>query len=72
MFKKNATSRVTRSSVREDLIVPKSDLCVSRKALLYSGAIIYNSLPNDIKVANNIMQFKTLAYKHYLEQYPNM
>ncbi len=71
MFKQKDT-RFTRTIDRRDLAVPKANLCVTRKALPYSGAVVYNALPADIKSANTIMQFKTLAYKHYLENYPTM
>ncbi len=58
--------RTTRSSTRGDLCIPSSNLCVTRKALPYSGANIYNSLPCHIRQSSTLNSFKTHAYKYFM------
>ena len=44
-LKSSVTNRVTRSSADNDLWEPRNKLAIRRKALPYSGATLYNSLP---------------------------
>ena len=52
------THKVTRSSVRQDLIIPKANLCITRKSLAYSSAVSYNNLPIEIRQSTSLNVFK--------------
>ena len=59
-------TRVTRSSTRQDLCIPKAKLTLTRKALPYSGATLYNKLPLNVRGAMTLKDFTTKAYQHYM------
>jgi hypothetical protein len=70
MFRRVSTvnTRSTRNSLKFDQLYvnPKEKLCIRRKALAFSGAMLYNELPDEIKQANSVKEFKTLVYKTLL------
>jgi hypothetical protein len=69
MFKPigDISSRTTRQSIdTTKLYVPKMDLCVSRRAIRYSGAVIYNTLDQHTRQSQSLGIFKTRAYKHFM------
>ena len=59
-------TRVTRSTTRQDLCIPKAKLTLTREALPYSGAILYNNLPLNIRGAKTFKDFTTKAYHYFL------
>jgi hypothetical protein len=59
------SSRTTRSSQSNKLYVPRRDLCVSRRSLRYSGAVLYNTLNSNITDSQSLASFKTKAFKHF-------
>ncbi len=68
MFQKvsDVSQRTTRSSVNNQLYIPNRHLCVSRRALSYSGATLYNMLNDDIKSSVSLASFKHKAYKYFM------
>ncbi len=43
-----------------------SNMCLTRKALPYSGATLYNQLPSQMRKASTFKSFKTMAYKYVM------
>ena len=66
-LKSMRTHKVTRSSVRQDLITPKANLCMTRKSLAYSGAVSYNNLPKEIRQSTSLNVFKVKLYNYLLK-----
>jgi hypothetical protein len=66
-LKSSVTNRVTRSSADNDLWVPRNKLAIRRKALPYSGATLYNSLPLEIRNSSSVASFKIRTYQYFLE-----
>ena len=60
------THKVTRSSVRQDLITPKANLCITRKSLACSGAVSYNNLPKEMRQSSSLNVFKVKLYNYLL------
>ena len=50
---------------RENLTTPQHNLTIFRHSLSYSGPVLWNSLPNNIKLLPTISSFKN-QYKRYL------
>ncbi len=65
MFHKSNSEYRTRSIIRKDLKVAYSNLCVTRKALPYSGATLYNQLSSQIRKDSTFKTFKTMACNHF-------
>ncbi len=63
---KQVSSRATQSSQSNQLYVPRRDLCVSRRSLRYSGAVLYNTLDSNIKESQSLASFKHKAFKHFM------
>ena len=63
----SVSKRTTRSTIRNDLWTPNFKLNVTRKSLSYSGAVIYNSLPEDIRNAQTISIFKRDIFRYLLD-----
>ena len=55
----------TRSSVT-DLKIPSVKFNISKTKLSYSGVLLFNSLPNDLKVFND---YSPSAYKHKVKRF---
>ena len=55
--KSNQNNTVTRNSSLK-LFQPLRAKALSQKCLLYLGPFIWNGLPNDIKMSNNVNAFK--------------
>jgi hypothetical protein len=55
----------TRSSVT-DLKIPSVKSNLSKTKLSYSGVLLFNSLPNDLKVFND---YSPSAYKHKVKRF---
>ena len=70
MFHLNTNIRRTRNSIENGLYVPKTMLCVTRRSLAFNGAMICNSLPDNIRGVDSLTAFKTGSYKYYMENYP--
>ena len=68
MFKSvsDVSSRITRSSQSKNLYVPRKKLCVSRRSLRYSGAVLYNALGSTIQDCQSLASFKYKAFKHFM------
>jgi hypothetical protein len=66
-LKSSVTNRVTRSCPDNDLWVPRNKLAIRRKALPYSGATLYNSLPLEIRNSSSVASFKIRTYQYFLE-----
>jgi hypothetical protein len=66
-LKSSVTNRVTSSSADNDLWVPRNKLAIRRKALPYSGATLYNSLPLEIRNSSSLASFKIRTYQYFLE-----
>ncbi len=66
MFHKSNSEYRTKGIVGKDLKVPNRNLCATRKALPYSGAILYNYLPSHIRKCSTFKTFKTMAYKYFM------
>jgi len=72
MFKplSSVFKRTTRNSSKHYLWVPtKYKLSITRKGLPYSGATIYNTLPEDIKTVKSIKLFKHKLHKYFLDMH---
>lgn len=69
IFKNSVSQRVTRSTQNNDLYVPDSKLNLTRNGLAYSGAILYNILPSNIRKIRCLTTFKKELYKYFLEMY---
>ena len=55
----------TRGAKNDDVYPPKVNKSIFKRSLLYSGAILWNGLPDHIKKCTNIDDFKRL-YKEFL------
>ncbi len=68
MFQKvaNVSTRNTRSSPSNTLYVARRDLCVSRRSLRYSGAILYNTLNSKIQECDSLGAFKYKGFKGFM------
>ena len=62
----NVSTRTTRYSQANKLYVPNRKLCVSRRALRYNGATLYNSLDRKIQDCTTLNAFKYQAYKSFM------
>ena len=58
----------TRSATERNLYVPFAHSSYYKKALSVYGPNIWNKLPNGIKTAQNISQFKYLLKCHSMSQ----
>ena len=54
---------------RHALILPRPETNYSRNSIAYRGATLRNSLPENIKSADSIGNFKALLKKHDLESF---
>ncbi len=68
MFKKvsEVSTRITRSTTDDKLYVPRCSLCVGRRSTRYNGPIVFNSLPENIRMCNTLSSFKSNVYKHIM------
>ena len=64
-FTSNIHDRSLRSSSQFQLYSPRPNTELFRKSFAYSGSSIWNSLPNYVKSANSVLQFKHL-YLHWI------
>ena len=55
----------TRGANNDDVYPPTVNKAIFKRSLLYSGAILWNGLPDHIKKCTNIDDFKRL-YKEFL------
>ena len=61
-------SRTTRQTCKNDLYLPpRAKLNVYRNTLRYSGALIWNDLPANVKHVPSVQMFKS----NYLQMYFN-
>jgi len=68
-FKNTVSQRVTRSTQNNELYVPNNKLNLTRNGLAYSGALLYNILPSNIRNTKCLATFKKELYKYFLEMY---
>ncbi len=68
MFEKvsNITTRSRRLSTTNSLYIPKCNLCVSQRALRYSGATLNNTLDSSTQSCSSLSSFKHRAFKHFM------
>ena len=55
-----------RSADEKLLNLPKPKTNFLKKTFTYSGSQIWNSLPNEIKMSNTLVSFKTKCYKFFI------
>ena len=55
----------TRSSNTLDVVVPAVSKAIFQKSFAFNGAIVWNSLPDFIRRADNINHFKILYKRFY-------
>jgi len=68
-FKNSVSQRVTRSTQNNDLYVPYNKLNLTGNGLAYSGAILYNTLPSNIRNIRCLATFKKELYNYFIEMY---
>ena len=47
-----------------NLKLPKTKLEAFRKSIQFQGALLFNKLPNELKVENSLLRFKTKLREH--------
>ena len=62
----DAHSPNTRASSNGNILVPMPHVEQFRNSFKYRGAVLWNTLPRDIREAQNIDEFKYRHRKHYL------
>ena len=62
-YTSDVSCRDTRSTNCNQLYTPTPNCELFRKSFMYSGPVIWNSLPLDVKNATSINTFKTLYLK---------
>ena len=62
----DAHSANTRASSNGNILVPMPHVEQFRNSFKYRGAVLWNTLPRDIREAQNIDEFKYRYRKHYL------
>ena len=55
-----------RSESQKKLVIPKVKYELFRKSFTYSGAILWNQLPNDIRSAGPLAHFKKSCFEHQM------
>ena len=60
--------RTTRAAISMDVIVPQPRLEVFRNSFQYSGAKVWNNLPDHIKETSTLGSFKYLYKKHHFKK----
>ncbi len=64
----NTHTRDTRSASRNDLAIPGGrHKEVFRQSFAFDGAMIWNSLPSDIRSAESLQSFKSAYLRHYFK-----
>ena len=66
IFKLLVTNQVTRSSMGNDLWIPRIKLTVRQKTLTHSGTTLYNRLPLEIRRSSSASSFETRLYRYFL------
>ena len=64
-FVHDINTRQTRGTAGNNLHVPRVNKSVFQQSLQFNGAMIWNSLPENIKIIDRLDTFKTLAKKHF-------
>ncbi len=62
----NITTRSTHLSTPNSLYIPKRNLCVSWRALHYSGGTLYNTLHSSTQSCSFLSSFKHRTFKHFM------
>ena len=62
---KNSAIYNTRSSSKENLLIPYPRTEIFKKSFSYSAAKIWNSLPSELQNANSVSDFKRLFKQNY-------
>ena len=57
----------TRSANSLDVLVPAINRNILKKSFAYNGASIWNSLPDFIRRAEDVLHFKTMYRRFYFE-----
>ena len=63
-FTRNYNIHSYNTRRKNDLHLPKPNLSLGRKTFRYSGSLLYNALPDRIKNAVSLFNFKNLIQKH--------
>ena len=66
---KSVSGRVTRNTLKNNWSIPNSTLNLTRKGLPYSGTVLYNKLPVNIRNIKSISIFKKEFYKYFYDTY---
>ena len=59
----NENTPITRSCSTNNFLIPKPNKEIFKQSLTYSGPIIWNNLPTDIKEKSSIMAFQSNLIK---------
>ncbi len=62
----NISTRSPRLSTTNSLYIPKRNLCVSQRALHYSGATLHNTLNSSTQSCSSLSSFKHRTFKHFM------
>ena len=57
----------TRSAVSGNMFVPRCNLSLTQKSIAYSGAILWNGIPVNIKKVESLDSFKDKLKAYYLK-----
>ena len=63
-FTRNSSIHSYNTRRKNNLHLPKPNLSLGRRSFIYSGSLIYNNLPDEIKNAVSLTKFKSLVQRH--------
>jgi exonuclease III len=63
-FVKNSNIHSYNTRRKDDLHLPKPNLSLGKRSFIYSGSLLYNNLPDRIKKAGTLSNFKSLIQRH--------
>ena len=63
-FTRNSSIHSYNTRSKNNLHLPKPNLSLGRRSFIYSGSLLYNNLPDEIKNAVSLTKFKSLVQRH--------
>ena len=63
-FVRNTSIHSYNTRRKNNLHLPKPNLSLGKRSFMYSGSLLYNSLPDKIKNTVSLTKFKTLVRRH--------
>ena len=63
-FTRNSRIHSYNTRRKNNLHLPKPNLSLGRRSFIYSGSLLYNNLPDEIKNAVSLTKFKSLVQRH--------